>query len=435
MISYLLKTSIFQFFVLVLYFIFLRKNSSFSFNRFFLLGALLFSFLVPSLRFNFATFIKTPALNQPLSLNYNLPEINIYAYNGNTISFSFLIYAVVGLVSFYFLIKWFINIIALLQIHKFAKTSDIYTNTYLVENINIPFSFINKIYIPNNYENIKELNAIILHEQEHIRKKHSWDKIILSLLQSLLWFNPFIYIFHKEIETLHEYEADAKSVNSIGEENYLQCILQTFIYTQTTKNPLSSSFFSNNLKSRISMLNKKTKFNIMKNTLAMTILGIFALSFLYFQSEAQTQKTKVKKKDKYLQTKTLSDTVFVEDPTNGSIKMMIVDKEIEYYTIAEKMPEFKGGIDNLPKYLSMNIQYPEFARENNIAGRVIVQFIVNEEGGIEDAQIINHKAGMEALENEALRVVRGMPAWTPGMHKGKKVGVQYTLPINFSLDK
>lgn len=98
---------------------------------------------------------------------------------------------------------------------------------------------------------------------------------------------------------------------------------------------------------------------------------------------------------------------------------------------AEVMPEFNGGNDALMKYLIENMQYPEDARKKKEEGKVYISFIVDEKGNVKNAQV---KRGVSAsLNAEALRVVNSMPAWKPGEQDGKKVKVEYTLPILFAL--
>ena len=95
----------------------------------------------------------------------------------------------------------------------------------------------------------------------------------------------------------------------------------------------------------------------------------------------------------------------------------------------ENMPEFPGGSMAMMQYLSGNIKYPEEARDNNIQGRVVIQFVVEKDGSISNAEVV--KSVHELLDSEALRCVSAMPAWTPGTQQGKPVRVRYTIPINF----
>ncbi|HLO69251.1 MAG TPA: TonB family protein [Flavipsychrobacter sp.] len=97
-------------------------------------------------------------------------------------------------------------------------------------------------------------------------------------------------------------------------------------------------------------------------------------------------------------------------------------------TYSEVLPSFNG---DLIAYLQKNLQYPSFAKENNIEGRVTVQFVVNEDGSIGNAIIKKGIGG--GCNEEAIRVVMNMPKWKPGMQNGRPVKVYYTLPITFML--
>ena len=101
--------------------------------------------------------------------------------------------------------------------------------------------------------------------------------------------------------------------------------------------------------------------------------------------------------------------------------------------IPETMPYFPGGQELLLKYLAVNIKYPASAVKAKKEGRVIVTFIVQKDGSITHAKIV--RSIDPELDAEALRVVKGMPKWTPGTQLGKPVSVKYTLPVKFSLQK
>lgn len=100
--------------------------------------------------------------------------------------------------------------------------------------------------------------------------------------------------------------------------------------------------------------------------------------------------------------------------------------------IDEKEPTFPGGPEALQQFIVKNLQYPQTAIENNEAGRIFVQFTVETDGTLSDVKIM--RGVSEALDAEALRLVKVMPAWEPGESNGKKVRVRYNLPISFHLD-
>ena len=99
--------------------------------------------------------------------------------------------------------------------------------------------------------------------------------------------------------------------------------------------------------------------------------------------------------------------------------------------IADKMPEFPGGMTGLMQHLSKNIRYPAEAHTNNIQGRVVVSVIINTEGKVTNAKIVQSVA--PSLDAEALRVTGTMPDWIPGTKDGKPVNVKYTFPVVFRL--
>lgn len=106
------------------------------------------------------------------------------------------------------------------------------------------------------------------------------------------------------------------------------------------------------------------------------------------------------------------------------------DKD-EIYEVADVMPEFPGGDEALLKFIYDNVKYPEEAQNTGVHGRVLVQFVVNKKGSIKDIEV--HKSVHPLLDKEAIRVVKSMPKWKPGMQKGKPVRVKYTVPIMFRM--
>ncbi len=107
-----------------------------------------------------------------------------------------------------------------------------------------------------------------------------------------------------------------------------------------------------------------------------------------------------------------------------------VNNEDRVFDVVEQMPEFPGGIDALIEYLSTNVTYPATAQANGIQGRVIVTFIVERDGSINDVEVLNSVD--PALDREAVRVVSEMPKWIPGRKQnGETVRVKYNIPISF----
>lgn len=101
------------------------------------------------------------------------------------------------------------------------------------------------------------------------------------------------------------------------------------------------------------------------------------------------------------------------------------------FNLVEEMPVYPGGQDAMFAYISKNLKYPKEAMEKGIQGTVIVSFVVEKDGSINGVKTMRGIGG--GCDEEAVRVVQGMPKWTPGKQQGKEVRVQYNLPIRFKL--
>ncbi|MDB5062650.1 MAG: hypothetical protein JWP67_2493, partial [Mucilaginibacter sp.] len=114
-------------------------------------------------------------------------------------------------------------------------------------------------------------------------------------------------------------------------------------------------------------------------------------------------------------------------------KQVVEENQKQIFTAVEQTPEFPGGDVELHNYLVKNVRYPAKARENKTQGRVIITFVVEADGSITNASV-EHGIG-DGADEEALRVIKASPKWVPGIQNGRKVRVQYTVPIQFSLAK
>lgn len=118
-------------------------------------------------------------------------------------------------------------------------------------------------------------------------------------------------------------------------------------------------------------------------------------------------------------------------PQRSSNTPQIVSDQV--FTVVEVMPEYPGGQGELLKYLAKSVKYPVIAQENGIQGRVTASFIVEKDGSIRDIEVIR---GVDpSLDKEAVRVLSGMPNWTPGKQRGQDVAVKYTVPVTFRLQR
>ncbi len=162
------------------------------------------------------------------------------------------------------------------------------------------------------------------------------------------------------------------------------------------------------------------------------------------KDELVTEEQQVKGQDELLKDPTLVISVIDNlkgrddglgiDPADLEIHKKIVQevkKPEETFDFVEQPPSFPGGDAAMYAWLSKNIVYPVIAQENNISGKVTLQFVVGKDGTIEDIVVV--RGVHESLNKEAVRVVKAMPKWLPGKQGGIPVRVRFTLPVAFQL--
>jgi protein TonB len=120
-------------------------------------------------------------------------------------------------------------------------------------------------------------------------------------------------------------------------------------------------------------------------------------------------------------------------PTPPKTHKIVMDKS-GVYEYAEVMPSYPGGTTAIENYVTNRINYPQLALDDGKEGRVLIAFTVDENRKVTDAHSVSKKLG-DGLDEEAVRVVSGMPGWAPGTVKGKPVNARMTLPITFQIEE
>ena len=486
------------------------------FNRLFLLAAMLFSLVLPLL----GLWVGTEA-PQVVSLKQNLlggtmlseivvtpdgqtalPEAEIVANATVRPQISVwqvlaVIYLIgVGVAALLLLIK--LGKLATLVIRSPKEKREGYTAVFTGREQG-SFSFFRYAFFPN--ENVAP--DIVRHEMSHIGHRHSWDILFVEVMMVLQWFNPFIYLYKKELQSLHEYQADRDVVaTGVDKRNYMMLILQQCTAVDFSR--IGNNFSLILTKKRIKMITKNEKAKGLWWRLLATLPVLAILLVANTKVTAQEKKTV----DKPITVEMgqfeiydddgapmqLKDTVFYADdgsyvkfetsdgfqpetgepckkltvtsynadgtPCNnffiteterrgdtstysietfsisGSLFETLLDvatsKEDTVYQIAEEMPEFPGGVEALMDYVGRNVKYPEEAKDKEIQGRVFVSFVIEKDGSVNEVKVLRGIGG--GCDEEAVRVIKAMPKWTPGKQKGKPVRVNYQIPINFKLD-
>ena len=310
-----------------------------------------------------------------------------------------------------------------------------------------PFSYFKHIVISEQdyRDNPQE---ILTHEQAHIGLRHSWDVLFMSVVTLFQWWNPAAWLLGRELRLVHEYEADEAVLNQgINAKQYQLLLIRKSVGDKLFS--MANNFNYQSLKKRIRMMsmNKSSRWNRLR---ALAVVPVIALALLAFANDKSVAAvvTAGVQQDRTVQSEMQSpEPVQVEaatQPVEAEAAPQADDVKTEVkapqetdsqpkkiYRSVEQMPMFPGGEYALMKYLQANIKYPPEAAKNNIEGRVIVQFVIDETGQVGEVKIVRPVS--EELDAEAVRVVKALPKFEPGRQDGEAVSVWYTLPINFKL--
>ena len=373
-------------------------------------------------------------------------------------------------------------------------------------------------------------DMILAHERAHIRLLHSWDLLFVQLCATLQWFNPAAWLLKRELEAIHEYEADSATLHQgFDAQQYQLRLFEAAVGVKYSS--FTNNFINCSTKKRIIMMMKKqtSPWALLKAlyVLPVAFAAVAVISctspkekkdsghlsnvmvhgenpLLVFTFEDSTELNIQGKQLNYdgmpdfdylkpcgltpeninsidaLQSEE-SKALYGERGSNGAVLFGVKGKtakevfsalsdyavetgseeplkvnlkktskggveggtpftyetttikqeEDEVFQVVEEQPMYPGGMQELMKYLQKEMKYPKEAQDKGIQGRVIVQFVVNKDGSICEANVV--KSVDPLLDAEALRVINAMPHWTPGKQRGEPVRVRFTIPVAFHL--
>ena len=501
-----------------------RNSNRLKFNRFFLIAAMLFSMALPligplmgssspqiaALKENLFKGILldeitiTPDGQQPMTApeivveTASRPHFSLWQILGG-------LYLIgVGVMTLLFLVKLGKLVVLIARSPKEKREG--YTAVFTGREQG-SFSFLRYAFFPD----ADVSPDIVRHERSHIAHHHSADILFVELMMILQWFNPFIYRYKKELQSLHEYQADRDVVaTGVDKRNYMMLILQQC--TAADFSGMSNNFSLILTKKRIKMITRNEKAKGLWWRLLATLPVLAILMIANTKVTAQEQKSD----DKLFTVEfgqfeifdddgfpmQLRDTVMYNDdgsyfkfeisdapdPISGEMRKKVtmtsfnadgtpsnnfkineverhgdtttysIDpftisadkfnkfkitsgedinvkvkhaKNDSIYQIVDQMPEFPGGTEALLKFVANNVKYPEKAKDEEISGRVFISFVIEKDGSVSNVELKRGIGG--GCDDEAVRVVKAMPKWKPGIKDGKPVRVSYMMPINFKL--
>lgn len=403
------------------YRVFLEKLTFFDWNRGVLLLLLMIALIIPLLSFE-AAVINTVSLAE-----YTLPVFEVgNASTDSELSYSWqeILVLVYGVGFLFFLGKISVGIAKPIFQLQLVEKFEYQGMKIAVHPSFEPASFFNYILLPNFDANDADLQKIIIHESVHVAKKHTLDLILLQLVKALFWFNPFVYLLERSLREVHEFQADQGVTQNYSQIDYSRLLLR--LITQDQGWQFTNSFNQFQTKKRIVMMNKEQSNYLQKGRflLLVPILGLMVFAFSCDQNIGEEPI----KPENLVEVVNEDGNTELNAIANGRVVEVSAD---EIFDVVEDQPMPPGGMEGWNDYLKANLSYSEQAKKEGIEGTVIVVFVVNTDGSIQDVDILR---GIGAgLDEEAVKVVQNAPNWEPGKQRGREVRTRMRLPIRFKL--
>ena len=453
---YLIKWAILLASGVALFMLLMRGETFHRFNRWLLLAIAAFSMVLPAVNFSidspmarFSSVIEqlvvgdtdgnvevSIVVEEPLAQKLvadNVPEDGVTLWQHITsldaLEWVLVVYVIVALLLVVRLLYMYVRIVAILRSGVSEDISLYGVNSsarLTVHNADYkPFSWFGWMSISRT--DLDECGREILtHEAAHVQCRHSFDILFADIIIILQWFNPMAWIMKSLLKDIHEYEADSAVLTAgVDAKSYQLLIIKKAVGARLYS--IANSFNHSLTKKRITMMYKE-KSSLWRCTKALYIVPLAVLAACSFSSPKSDVEDKGNEK-------------IVNTATDGEISNLDVQvsrdgrEAVEVLNVRkdpEVAAEYPGGTPALMRFLSTKVKYPKEAEKRGEQGKAYVQFVVKSDGNVDYVQIAK-TSGSKVLDDEAMRVVKSMPRWTPAKQDGENVSSMLTLPVAFKL--
>jgi len=432
----------------------LRNRRFHHWNRFYIMASVLMSILIPMLIISVpASQIVLQATNSYLtnSVINQVKAVDVPLTSGvSLLSWTWIVLGAYLSVVVFFLVRTFIFISGILRLKRRSERINRHdVNMYYTDDAAAPFTFFRSVFWKkDDLTDSGEGSCMLRHELAHVRLGHSWDKMLMQLVCCLFWINPFFMLFRRELEIVHEFEADSESLNE-GNSKELSSLILCTLYPKHYHDFISR-FFQSPIKRRIIMITKnktqKTSMDILRK---MSIIPIAMIALYAFSIRPTDTPTGISLslsesvlQDPWTAQNELEEEIIVVGygRNNVSIKQDVkvtrenkrkIARRTISYTDVEQKPVFQDGIPQYLRFIANNITYPTIAIESGITGMVVVSFVIDKDGKVTD---VKSPVKIDPLSRELERVIKKLPDWKPGVQGGKTVAVQCYAFVQFKLE-
>ena len=434
----------------------MRGETFHRFNRWLLLSIAVFSMVLPAVNFSIespmarfssvieqlvvgdtgvnaevAIVVEEPLVSTIVTDKISEGEITLWQHitSIGALEWALIVYAVVALLLVVRLLYMYVRIVAILRsgvredISLYGLKSRARLTVHSADYK--PFSWFGWMSISRT--DLDECGREILtHEAAHVQCRHSFDILFADIIIILQWFNPMAWIMKSLLKDIHEYEADSAVLTAgVDAKSYQLLIIKKAVGARLYS--IANSFNHSLTKKRITMMYKE-KSSLWRCTKALYIVPLAVLAACSFSSPKSDVEDKGNEK-------------IVNTATDGEISNLDVQvsrdgrEAVEVLNVRkdpEVAAEYPGGTPALMRFLSTKVRYPKEAEKRGEQGKAYVQFVVKSDGNVDYVQIAK-TSGSKVLDDEAVRVVKSMPRWTPAKQDGENVSSMLTLPVAFKL--
>lgn len=406
---YILATQICLALFWIFYRIVLARRKTLALNRYFLLTSVALSFLIPALSIPVAepygimfeaagqtieTVTPQEEVSSPASFDWGKALLLIQLI-GSTAVLSFLVAGI-------------------LRLRRLTYHATLIQNgkirIYSLQAPDLAFSLFNRIYLSTADRDETTLRQIVAHETAHIHFHHSRDIALICVLQTLFWWNPFVWLWRRSLREVHEFQADDFVLNN-GSDAQQYITLMLNLNGLKVKYPEFANGFCNSLtKKRLTMITQnRSKWARYRVLWSLPLIGALMLCFSFTERPEATDPTEVTEQKG---TDTLSNS------------------QSSQHQDFDVPPQFPGGQEALIQWMIDAFKYPKEAQTKKISGTVLCRFVVKADGSIDDITIV--KSPDAILSKVVLETMQKMPKWKPAMKDNKPVDCTFTFPCRFS---
>lgn len=447
---YLLKSVTALSLLYTFYWLVLRNETYYSWNRLFLLFAMVISILAPIFSFSVASLPPTifaKVLNTVIISGNTAPAEAVNSLDlWNILSIVYISGAV------FFCLR-FLSSLAQIHFlyHRFPKYNYHGFRAVVLNNDQSPFTFFNILFISKIDFESGKIDETIVHEKAHKEEFHTMDILLMEIVTIVQWFNPFVWLLRHSLRSEHEFLAD----NRVLLEGFDKVRYQEMLFKKSlgiTSFSLTNNFNYSLLKKRLKMMTTKKSSSLIKVkyllSLPMLLLALVLLA-INVNSWAQENNSSNKTGKSVNSSSMQRDTTDIQDPQTGKWNRIIVEhstpSDTMAYNMVEVMPKYKTGNDgDIASFILQNLTYPKSALDNKVSAKMYVHFVVDELGKVTSVEVISttisgddslradNTSSLADMKNEAVRVI-SLLEFSAGKQDGKNVRVQYVIPVAYKL--